>query len=332
MICRGFLTKLPAGYMSPIDKALLERYMNGECTPEEEDLVHCWLDENDAGEYPEVHSVKKYDRKIRSGWRRLAGQLAEYRIVPMRRRAVVIRRAAAVAASGLIVAVSSLYTCYRMDVFRYKQEYQTASGEIKRIHLDDGTAVTLNARSTLKVERGFNEADRKVTLEGEAYFQVKQDAARPFIVNSGKLSVTVLGTSFDVSAFSKEPEMKVSLKEGKVLITAPSQEKAEQMILSPGDEAVFNQDTRELSLTKLNPREIYSWQVQVIYFENAGMQEVTGKLERFYGVTFDTHLLRPARWQLNGEYRNQTLREVLESLAFNYNLKFSIEGNKVILY
>ncbi|MGH7239667.1 MAG: FecR family protein, partial [Candidatus Saccharimonadales bacterium] len=167
-----------------------------------------------------------------------------------------------------------------------------------------------------------------------AYFQVKHQADKEFIVHAGKISVTVLGTSFDVSAFSDDPKVAVSLKEGKVLVEAGEhgENKQQNALLEPGEQAIFTKSTAILNVDNLNPKVSFGWETQDIFFENADIDEVLRKLQRYYGVTFDTGLLKKRHWHLTGEYKNETLAEVLESLSFNYNLKYRIEGRRVVLY
>jgi ferric-dicitrate binding protein FerR (iron transport regulator) len=126
----------------------------------------------------------------------------------------------------------------------------------------------------------------------------------------------------------------VSLKEGKVLVEAGEHgaNKQQNALLKPGEQAIFTKSTASLNVSNLNPKLSFGWETQDIVFENADIDEVLRKLQRYYGVTFDTGLLKQRHWQLTGEYKNETLAEVLESLSFNYNLKYTIEGNRVVLY
>jgi len=214
-------------------------------------------------------------------------------------------------------------------------QYVTGFGEVKSIVLPDGTGVTLNAKSSLTVNEHFNKKKRIVELTGQAFFRVKEEADIPFIVKTKKVDVKVLGTSFDVSAFENESNVSVALKEGKVLVQSDffKKEYKKGILLQPGEEAVFKKKTKKVSLKKYNKKIKQAWQRQTIYFENASISEVLHKLERFYGVSFDTKGLgKKEGWQLSGKYQNQTLKEVLESLSFNYDLKFTIKDDKVILY
>jgi ferric-dicitrate binding protein FerR (iron transport regulator) len=319
--------------MPPIDRTLLEKYMKGECSPQEESMVHCWLDENDVNDYPDVHKEKRYERKGQAGWLKLVKDFDELRTHQSKKNFFDKKLIWSIAAASTVLIVLSVYLYQnRTYTFEYEAKYQTTYGEIKRINLADGTTVTLNACSALEVAKKYNSKNRKVYLEGEAYFQVKHRPGAPFIVHTKKLSVTALGTSFDVSAFSDNPNVSVSLKEGKVLVKANTRHNGQNVVLAPGEGVICNGSTGLLQTKKFNPKVQLAWQRQIISFEDADMQEVVRKLERFYGVEIDIKELKPRHWQLTGEYKNQTLRDVLESLSFNYNLGYKIKGKEVMLY
>lgn len=316
--------------MLPVNRELLDKYIQGQCTPQEESIVLRWLDKNDIEDYPDVHSEKKYNSKERAGWQQLIKHFDELQPVSERKKFFGRKWIWAAATIAVIIGFSVYFSQSRL--FDYATKYQTSYGEVKRITLTDGTTVTLNARSVLEVKRGFGQKNRTVYLEGEAFFEVKQKAEEPFMVNTKKLSVAVLGTSFNVSAFANDQEQTVSLKKGKVRVELPSKKGSEDIILTPGEEIKYSKSGDAIKVGKVNNKEILSWQKQIIYFEDASIDDVVNKLERFYGVHIDIRYLHSRNWQLTGEYKNATLEEILESLSFNYNLKYKIEGGRVILY
>lgn len=317
--------------MPPIDRSLLEKYIRGECDPLEESEVHRWLDDNDVTAYPDVHRQKKYERKIQAGWLQMVEDFNVLGVHSPNKR-YWNRRWLLAAASVILVALT--FYLYRIlsPGFSYDAKYETSYGEIKRINLADGTTVTLNALSTLEVAKNYNTDNRDVYLQGEAYFQVKDKAEKPFVVHAKRLSATALGTSFDVSAFSDDPAISVSLKEGKVLVRAHTGGKVKDVVLEPGEGVIYKKDSALLQMGEFNPKVQLAWQQQIISFENADMQEVVRKLERFYGVRISTKGLSPRHWQLTGEYKNQTLKDILESLSFNYDLRYKVNGKEIILY
>ena len=318
----------------PIDKELLAKYSRGQCNAQEEAMVHQWLDENDAGQYPDAHSDFKYGRKMRGMWEKLTDQVEGLQLAGPLENKHNQRRTWAIAASIAVLLGLAAYfyrPIFSQTAAAYAATYQTNYGEVKRITLEDGTAVTLNARSTLQVSRNYNDRNRLVYLSGEAYFTVKQQEALPFEVQTTKLSVTALGTAFDVSAFPEDSQMTVSLAEGSVLVKTPEEKPNNNLILTKGEGAIYKERSGLVKKAQFNARVNFAWQHQIIAFEDADMQEVVQKLERFYGVKFDTTRLKTRHWHLTGEYQSQSLRDVLESLRFNYNLRYQIQEDRVIL-
>ncbi|SJZ83816.1 ferric-dicitrate binding protein FerR, regulates iron transport through sigma-19 [Chitinophaga eiseniae] len=314
--------------MAPIDRALLEKYFNGECTPEEENLVYRWLDENDLDAYPDVHNERKHDRKRKKGWEKLSRLDAGLMALPAPGSTAAPRGRWWMAAAMLIVLLGGglLYFNY----FRgYEKEYSTSFGEVRTFRLADGTTVTLNACSALKIRRGFGRKHRDVQLQGEACFDIHGQPGTAFTVYTGKLSVTALGTAFNVTAFADGPQIIVSLANGKVRV---AKENTPGTVLAPGEEIVYSTKDDQLKKEKFDYRKRFAWKQMIIYFDNANIDEVLAKLERFYGVQFDINQLKSRQWRLTGEYSNPALQEVLESLSFNYDFKYRIEAGKIILF
>lgn len=319
--------------MDPIDKGLLVKYIHGNCTPEEESMILQWLDDNDADAYPAVHSARKSESKAKDGWEKLTARFEELK--PAFEEKKMSRKrwiwAAAVIATFVSLTVFTFREGWWVD---YEARYQTGYGEIKRVSLADGTIVTLNARSVLEVKKGFGHNTRTVCLTGEAFFEINKHAGKPFEVQAGKVNVIALGTSFDVTNFSNDARVTVSLEQGKVAVKTQTKDAGKQIILKPGESAVYEERAAEpLKIEeKFDRKERLAWQRQIIYFKNAAMPEVIGKLERFYGVEIDTDALAGKRWSLSGEYKGETLENVLQSLSFNYGLEYKIIGKKIWLY
>lgn len=320
--------------MPIIDRALLEKYIKGECSPEEEALILQWIDETDSDEYPVVHGAKKYRHKLEKGWIELTGSVEELQpYSPIKRLSKKKWWWAAAAAIAVLMGFSLwMFLPGLLGSFRYEMRYQTSYGEIKRINLPDGTAVTLNSESTLEIEKGFNKKNRVVSLRGEAFFDVKHDAAIPFEVETKHIVVKVLGTSFNVSAFNNDPDANVLLKNGKVMVREIKNKGGKSVLLSPGETAIYRKENASLEIKQLNPKVQLAWQQRVIAFQDADMKEVVHQIERYFGVTIDISHLPQRQWKLTGEYKDQSLEGILQSLSFSYGIKYSIEEDKVELY
>lgn len=316
------------------DRTLLEKYIRGECSPDEEDEILRWLDENDVNDYRAIHAEKKYKKKVSKGWQELSEVIDELKIYAPSKKLFDKKWVWAAAATfALLIGLSAfMYVSGYFGSLHYETEYKTSYGEIKRMTLPDGTVVTLNAESTLKVEKGFNQKNRIVYLDGEAFFEVMRKTAIPFTVETKALSVTALGTSFNVAAFANDPDINVSLKTGKVLVKAIHKQR-DEIILKPGEGVVFQKSTSFLTTEKFSPKVQLAWQNRIIAFQDASMEEVVHQLERYFGVNINMSHIQKRNWQLTGEYKNQSLEDILQSLSFGYGIGYKMEkDNKVVLY
>lgn len=133
-----------------------------------------------------------------------------------------------------------------------------------------------------------NDSVRLVQLEGEAFFEVATDSLKPFIVMAGEVQTTVLGTSFNVQAFSKNDKIKVALIEGKVkvAIRTNSVDNQQATILSPGELFTFDKNNQSTTTSQYQQNAPYAWKDGIIYFNDARVQEVVNVLENWDGISY----------------------------------------------
>jgi transmembrane sensor len=203
----------------------------------------------------------------------------------------------------------------------------TPKGGQFQITLADGTKIWLNAASSLRYPTAFTGGTRKVEVTGEAYFEVAKNATMPFIVQiNAQTAVEVLGTSFNINAYTNEASIKTTLIEGLVKLTVNEQSRT----LSPGQQAQVNSQGEIRLIEKADMEETLAWKHEIFYFRNADLQAVMRQLERWYDVEISYSGKIPAR-RFQGEIqRNLNLSDVLEGLK-NTEINFSIEGSKIIV-
>ena len=224
------------------------------------------------------------------------------------------------------------------EVEIYKPSYitkQNPKGQKSTFALPDGTIVTLNAESSLVYPERFDSLSREVSLTGEAFFEVSEDAARKFVVKSKNILTTALGTSFNVRAYPEEPEIQVALATGKVLVElkATGQLRSERnMILDPGEKLIHNKHKGDHYKKKFNHLHELGWKDGILIFNDVDLPYFINTLERWYGVTFTVVGKKKDTWHIYGEFERKTLRETLEGLSFTYNIKYDLEGKNVTLY
>lgn len=146
--------------------------------------------------------------------------------------------------------------------------------------LPDGTKVWLNSDSRLRYPDVFNEAIRKVYLEGEAYFEVAHLEKQPFIVSGEKYDIRVLGTKFNVSCYAGEQQVVATLVEGKIAYRTGEQ----QGELQPGWQCLYDTEKRATEVRKVNVAQYISWKNGLFIFENIRMEELAKQMERWYNV------------------------------------------------
>ena len=204
-------------------------------------------------------------------------------------------------------------------------------GKRFEVVLSDGTQVHLNAGTSLKYPVKFiNGNDRKVFLQGEAFFNVAKDAAHAFIVNTNELNVTVLGTRFNVSSYPEDAFIRTVLVEGAINLSADSQ-KAEAVTLSPDHQAIWNKEDKGISVEEVDPTPYTSWVNGKIVFRHMPFKNITKKLERHYNVSIicNNEVLNNEAY--TASFDTESIEEVLEAFNRNYSIRHTIKNNEIII-
>jgi transmembrane sensor len=201
----------------------------------------------------------------------------------------------------------------------------TPRGGQYQLTLPDGTKVWLNAASSIRYPTAFNGKDRTVTVTGETYFEVTRRANQPFIVRSGKVVVTVLGTSFNINAYADEAIVKTSLIEGSVKVSKGN----DTATLAPGQQAQMGASDAIGVATMSNPASAVAWKNGYFTFDRADIQTVMRQLSRWYNIDVSYEGGKPPDDYFWGDLqRNAKLSDILAVLGKS-GISFTIEGNKV---
>lgn len=206
-------------------------------------------------------------------------------------------------------------------------DYYTSANEIREITLPDGSVVSLNQQSHLKLLNVWAEGDsiREVWLDGEAYFSVQhtKDNSK-FIVHSGEIKVEVLGTTFNVKKQSQKTI--VVLETGKVQLSS-NRKPEEKLIMQEGQMAEYTGG--ELTKKSVNTQVFTAWKEGKIIFENASLSEVARRLEDNYGLEVDISALSDADGQFNGSFPADDLDVLLAALSKAYSWQIDRDEQKV---
>ncbi|MBC8987840.1 FecR family protein [Pedobacter sp. N36a] len=204
----------------------------------------------------------------------------------------------------------------------------TPKGGQYQINLPDGTKVWLNAASSLRYPTAFTGENREVSLTGEAYFEVaKANPSQSFKVSTGTQTVEVLGTHFNINAYTDEPSTKTTLLEGAVKVFSKEREDR-SLILKPGQQSAWTGSLFHINYGK--EKEAVAWKNGVFKFEDADLESVMRSVARWYDLEVTYEGALPAR-QFSGEIdRNSNLSQVLDILSF-FKVHFRVNGKQIIV-
>ncbi len=202
-----------------------------------------------------------------------------------------------------------------------------------QLSLPDGSRVWLNAASSISYPAAFTGDSREVTLLGEAYFEVARDKTRPFIVHTDRQQVTVLGTSFNINAYTNEDLSKTTLLTGSVRITAGSKEggKETEQILKPNQQGIVSGDGGTISVTGIDPYSAVAWKNGLFDFHGLTVDEAMRQIERWYNVRVTYKGPKPEAYLGGKMSRGVQLSTFLEFLEKDFHIRSELHANRELV-
>ena len=211
---------------------------------------------------------------------------------------------------------------------------QTVStlAETRSIILPDQTEIMLNRYSSLTYPERFRGKDRKVQLQGEAYFEVSKDAAHPFKVEAGAVMVQVLGTHFNIDAYPEDIQVKTTLLEGSVAVSLIGKAE-ERLILSPNESAVYNKDKKSLTLhSEKNATREIAWRNGTLLFKNTPLQEIVRELSNAFHTDIRIEGTDLQNYHMTATFSDgETLEEILSLLCRNQKFEYTKTNDNITI-
>jgi len=246
------------------------------------------------------------------------------------------------ASVSILLIISILYLKYgdtnlKLTQIKAQSDYiekVAAKGQKLIINLNDGSTVTLNAESKLRYPLNFENGKRVVFLTGEAFFSIEHNPRQPFIVHTEDMVTTVLGTSFNISAYEGDKQISVAVATGKVIFKkkSPSND-SDKVILLPNEMGVFNKAEVKLKKADFNEEEIFGWTAGVLYFKDTPLSEVFVLLERWYGVNIEINDASQINMTgvYTGSFKNESLENVLKIIQYKVKYEYKVKQNNVYI-
>lgn len=229
----------------------------------------------------------------------------------------------------LPILLSGIYFAYNYyNVHQSVAQIHAPMGSRIHFSLPDGSVGYLNGGSTLSYHSDFNK-NRKIELDGEAYFNVQKDQSHPFWVHTYLASIKVTGTQFDVRAYEQDNELTTTLVEGSVEVFNKSSKL--KTTLKPGEQNRIEKLSGEMTTQTVNTQLYTSWKEDILRIDNTPFAEVVKLMERWYGVNIqlDPSLKHSQTYTMT--LKTESLREMLELLKITTPFNYKIDGNKVFI-
>ncbi|CAM4403852.1 FecR family protein [Pedobacter westerhofensis] len=311
-------------------KSLFKRYQEGTATAAERQLVETWF-ESHYGQKGRMLSRNEETSVFEDLDARISAMLADEPVITRKLNFRWMQVAAmfiALLGSGLFIRNKFSKKTIQPETFT---EIRSLKGEKKEVTLKDGTTVFLNSGSSVFISSRFDAQKREVKLSGEAFFQVHHNASKPFIIHSGKLQTTVLGTSFDIKAYPEDEHVKVSVATGRVKVEKPDAAKLYAKALTHNQALVYDKVKDSHRLTTVNIDSISAWRTNHLNFDNASYEEIARMLSRWYNldVTLNANHRDTKRYTLS--FFNERPDKVLNVLSALTGMTYTMNGRKVII-
>lgn len=255
--------------------------------------------------------------------------LLEKRLPRLHRRMLSLRIMAGAAAVAVLCILGGW--AYYMFAPVPLQTISTLA-ETRSITLPDQTVIELNRYSTLTYPKRFRGKERKVQLQGEAYFEVSKDAAHPFNVEAGAVRIEVLGTHFNVEAYPEDAQIKTTLLEGSVAVSLIAQ-KEKCLTLSPNESALYNKDKKSLTLhAEKNAAEETAWRNGTLLFKNIPLQEIARQLSNAFRIKIRIEGTDLQNYHMTATFSgNETLEEILSLLCRNQKFGYTRTNDTITI-
>lgn len=305
-----------------MDTALLQKYIAGDANTEEKQHVAEWIDASPDNRREYIAQRKLYDIQV---WYDKEGEEEKSPKTVAKKRMIypIIRELVKIAAVFVLA-----YTLFIQ--MTPEQEFQTLyvpEGQRAELKLSDGTEVWLNAKTRFTYPSNFNKKNRTVQLDGEAYFSVTENKKKPFVVQTNRHEITVLGTEFNVIAYKSNDYFETSLLKGSVQIKSP-------------DAATYRIEPNTKIYTKggilckesIKDTDYFLWRDGLICFDDETVEQIFNKLELYYDVELiiEKKSLLPNRY--TGKFRTKEgVEQVLKVLKLKHHFKYQkIEESNII--
>lgn len=329
---------------------LLEKYLQGNCTEEEQTALESWYEKYrsaqtpDSG-HPQPDLLQMYH--VITGRLKQEGDWQEPPVAAVRK----IKQRWWKIAAAILLLVTGAGIWMLLPRTNRQLALDTKEGVRKKVMLEDGTGVWLNVSSHLTYSANIGDGQREVFLKGEAFFEVAQKENHPFVIHTADMNVQVLGTRFNVKAYEGDGSIETTLVEGRVAVSR----NGNSLVLEPGEKATLKKKDRVSNETvadgriidwgdvlvvveKVTPNVVSKkvselvWMEDRLEFKDKSFPELARLMSRWYDrkiILTDTF---PDDYRFKGTFKKETVTEALKALQVTADFNYTIKGDTVYIH
>ncbi|MBN2520494.1 MAG: FecR family protein [Bacteroidales bacterium] len=317
-----------------MNKELALKYLTNTATKNEISLFESWLGESELNKNKYNEFVKSWDElsininqfhpDTEEAWQKVSEKLSPAK-TDKTKTYYIFRWQSIAAVIILLIAIGFFISkqLRPLDIFKTYTTYVTTDS-IKNIILVDGSKISLNKNSELKIPEWHNKRD--VYLKGEAYFEVARDTLKPFLVKTNYTTTKVLGTSFNIK--NTDENDIVSLITGKVEFYT-NRQKRNSIILGPGEESFYYNENKEIGKNRFENKNFLAWKTGEIYFNNTPFSSVITTITDYYGLHVADDIQNNNQYTLTSCFNNMPIDKVLSILELTWNAEISIKNDTI---
>jgi len=317
---------------------LLLKFQEGKTTEEENEKLLKWYEKlpvNDTGE-GRVFEENEIENRI---WAKLEANASQKTHWIGRYSQVAKIAASIVLLLGLSASIYLVWNTPAVTQESSLVSFVNTTDVVRFVTLEDGSKISLQPNSELKYPLHFSESTREVSLSGEAFFEIAHDVNHPFIVHARDIKATVLGTSFNISAYETDKEVSVKVRTGKVSVVKEEMEisqstpTSKEIFLTPNQQVVYDVETKQVSLSLVeNPVLITPVPLLNMKFVRTSVTEIFEAIETAYHVDIQFDPKKIANCRITTEFSDDDdLYERIRVLCHAFGAKYQVEGMAIII-
>ncbi len=320
-----------------VDYSLIAKHLDNSASKAESDFILNWinLSGDNRKEFERLKLIwkrsaaSKYDAE--PAWQKMKSRMDSQKKATIAENgttkgklinmSMIYKIAASVIVILSVYTVSTRYYTENVEIIEI-----AASSKILSDTLPDNSVITLNKNSNLVFAQDFSKKERRVKLKGEAFFKIKRNIKKPFIVDVNNCEVKVLGTSFNVK--DRDSIIEVSVKSGKVKIYKKNNKNA-YIILVAGEKGSIDNRTGDISKTDINVLSNISWINRILVFEDTNLETVFHTIEKIYDIKIDIKDASIYELPYTTTFEDMELLNILDIISATFDLEYTQNQNTI---